>query len=585
VFHSIRWRIAIPYAILIILLMIGVNLYFTRFFRDLYLQDTEMHLVSQARLIREALSPYLAENASPESLDSLASHWAELVDSRVTFIAADGTVSGESHDDRTQMDNHLDRPEIQQALTAEQGLSTRFSRSVGYQMMYLAVPIREDGQVTSFVRVALPLQQIEADLQGLQRTLLGVTVVATALAVLLATLIAQSTSRPIRQLTKAAAQISSGDLQGRLIPASPDEVGQLTQAFNVMAVQLRSQIEALETERSKIALVLQEMTDGVLIADNQGHVQLINPAAENMFEVKRDEAMGRSLAEILRHHQLVELWRKCQETEEQQSTTVELGTRRFYLQCVTTPLSHVLPGSVLLVFQNLTRVRHLETVRRDFISNISHELRTPLASLKALTDTLQDGALEDPPAARRFLQRMETEVDALVHMVSELLELSRIESGRVPLQFKSTDPADILYPAVERLRLQAERADIDLSVEVTGDLPPVLADPTRLEQVMVNLLHNAIKFTPPEGKITVQARRQDGEVIFCVRDTGVGIPAADLPRIFERFYKADRARSSGGTGLGLAIARHMVEAHGGRIWAESVEGKGSSFYFSIPIAI
>ncbi len=351
-----------------------------------------------------------------------------------------------------------------------------------------------------------------------------------------------------------------------------------------MAVQLHSQIEALETERSKMAAVLSEMTDGVLIADGQGRVQLLNPAAEHMFGVRASEAMGRTLAEVLRQHQMVELWQKCHQSGETQSATIELTGNRLYLQAVATPLGESLPGSILLLFQNLTRIRQLETVRRDFISNISHELRTPLAALKALTDTLQEGALDDPPMAHRFLERMETEVDSLSLMVSELLELARIELGRVPLQLGAVAPSDLIAGAVERLRLQAGRSGLNLTIECPENLPPVLADYSRLEQVIVNLLHNAIKFTATGGSITVGAQPAGEAVRFFVQDSGVGIPAEDMPRIFERFYKADRARSGGGTGLGLAISRHLVEAHGGEIWAESEEGKGSRFSFVIPAA-
>jgi two-component system phosphate regulon sensor histidine kinase PhoR len=242
-----------------------------------------------------------------------------------------------------------------------------------------------------------------------------------------------------------------------------------------------------------------------------------------------------------------------------------------------------------LVFQDLTRLRQLETVRRDFISNISHELRTPLAALKALTETLQDSALDDPPSARRFLAQIELEVDSLSQMVTELLELSRIESGRVPLHFIGKQPQDIAHAAVERLSLQAARAGLTISVDVSPDLPQVLVDPIRIEQVLVNLLHNAIKFTQQGGKVTVSARADDSkmpveQIIFSVIDTGAGISSIDLPRVFERFYKTDRARSGSGTGLGLAIARHLVEAHGGRIWVESQVGKGSTFFFSLKLA-
>jgi two-component system phosphate regulon sensor histidine kinase PhoR len=253
---------------------------------------------------------------------------------------------------------------------------------------------------------------------------------------------------------------------------------------------------------------------------------------------------------------------------------------------IVTSLETAEEQSCLVILQDLTRIRRLETVRRDFISNISHELRTPLASLKALVETLHDSALEDPPAARRFLDRADQEVDALSQIVQELLELARIESGKVPLRLAPAAVEEIVRPPVERLRHQADRNQLQLTVDLAAELPPVLADAGRAQQVVTNLVHNAIKFTPAGGQIVVQADRDldRGMLTISVRDTGVGFPAAEAERIFERFYKGDRARSGGGTGLGLAIARHLVLAHGGRIWARSKEGKGSTFYFSLPLA-
>ena len=378
-----------------------------------------------------------------------------------------------------------------------------------------------------------------------------------------------------------------GEGDKRLIPPTRDEVGQLTRAFNSMAVRLQAEFENLDTERAKLASVLQQMTDGVVMVDPEGQVQLINLAAEKIFGVPASEALGDSLVKFVRHHQLIDLWRKCRETNEEQVSSYEFGQYHLFLQVVAIPFTNILEGNVLLLFQDLTQVRRLETIRRDFISNISHELRTPLASLKALVETLLGGALEDPPVARRFLGRMENEVDSLTQMVQELLELTRIESGRVPLQLETVEPADLVNSAIERLHLQAERAGLTFSVEIPENLPEVLADSPRLEQVLVNLLHNAIKFTPEGGEIfvAVEPGQADEEMVrFVVTDTGVGIPEEDLPRIFERFFKADRARAGGGTGLGLAIARHLVQAHRGNIWAESVEGKGSTFFFDIPKA-
>jgi two-component system phosphate regulon sensor histidine kinase PhoR len=321
------------------------------------------------------------------------------------------------------------------------------------------------------------------------------------------------------------------------------------------------------------------MTDGVIIADAQGMVQFANPAAGRLFQTSN--LTNRSLAEVVRHHQLVEAWRRCQQTRQLQSESVELPTRHQFLQLVVIPDQHS-SGSLLLV-QDLTRVRRLETVRRDFISNLSHELRTPLASLQALTETLQDGALDDPPAARRFIDQIQIEVDALTQMVTELLELSRIESGRLSLDLKLVAPCDLLESASRRMILQTERANLSLRIECADDLPKVNIDLQRLEQVLVNLIHNAVKFTRAGGEIVLLAEAADGFLRFAVRDTGMGIPADDLPRIFERFYRVDRSRTGTGTGLGLSIAKHIVEAHQGKIWVESMEGRGSTFYFSIPV--
>lgn len=335
----------------------------------------------------------------------------------------------------------------------------------------------------------------------------------------------------------------------------------------------------LEAERSRLATVLDQITDGVLIADAQGLIQFANPAAGRLFQFANP--INHSIAEVVRHHQLVEAWRRCQQTRQMQSESVEVPTRHQFLQLVVIPDQHT-SGSLLLV-QDLTRIRRLETVRRDFVSNLSHELRTPLASLRALAETLQEGALDDPPAARRFVDQIQIEVDALTQMANELLELSKIESGRFSLSLTPAAPGDLLSSAARRMQVQAERAHITLRVECADNLPSVEVDSQRLEQVLVNLIHNAVKFTRPGGEVTLLAEPVGGEVQFAVRDTGVGIPADEVSRIFERFYRVDKSRTGSGTGLGLSIGKHIVEAHKGKIWAESVEGQGSTFFFSIPI--
>jgi len=371
----------------------------------------------------------------------------------------------------------------------------------------------------------------------------------------------------------------SSRIRAENIPTKISELENISSAISSLVSTFDLQHSTLDAERARLATVLDQMTDGVLIADAQGYIQFANPAVARLFQTINP--VNRSITEVIRSHQLVEAWRRCQQTREMQSETVEVPTRHQFLQLVVIPDSHS-SGSLLLV-QDLTHIRRLETVRRDFISNLSHELRTPLASLKALAETLQDGALDDPPAARRFIDQIQIETDALTQMVTELLELSKIESGRLSLDLQPAAPCDLLNSASKRMQMQAERAGLTLRVDCANDLPKVKIDSQRLEQVLVNLIHNAVKFTRAGGEVTLFAESSIGEIRFAVRDTGIGIPSEDVSRIFERFYRVDKSRTGSGTGLGLSIAKHIVEAHGGRIWAESVEGRGSTFYFSIPI--
>jgi two-component system phosphate regulon sensor histidine kinase PhoR len=584
-FRSIRWRIAISYGLLILGAMLVLTLYVSDQVRSARLAELEDQLLADASLMADNVEALLLDQDCGEELDTRVQHWAESLGMRVTVMGANGVVLSESDEDPAQMDNHLYRPEVQQALAKGEGSSIRNSQTVGYEMMYAAVPVLDPDQeeVVGFMRVALPLQQVEASVSRLRQTVVTAGLATAALAVFLAIFIAERTVRPVRRLTRVANRLAEGDLNARLFPTTRDEVGQLTQAFNEMAEQLRDKVVVLAAERGRLAAVLEHMADGVLITDDNGRVQLINPAAAQLLNTDEETALGLSYAQVVRHHQLIELWRRCQERGEEQVEAMEISYERLFLQAIVTPFQQAEADGYLVILQDLTRIRRLETVRRDFISNISHELRTPLAGLKALVDTLRDGAMQDPPAAQRFLNRMENEVDVLTQMVQELLELSRIESGQVPLRLIPTSVPEILVPPIERLRPQAERAQLEINVELSPSLPLVLADLERIRQVATNLVHNAIKFTPAHGTITVLAESTEDEVIISVSDTGVGIPADDLSRIFERFYKADRARSGGGTGLGLSIAKHIVQGHGGRIWAKSVEGQGSVFYFALPV--
>jgi two-component system phosphate regulon sensor histidine kinase PhoR len=349
-----------------------------------------------------------------------------------------------------------------------------------------------------------------------------------------------------------------------------------------MAAKLKEMVGLLTTERDKMTAILSNMADGILVVGGAGEVTMINRAAERIFQFSADKKLGHTFIEVVHDHEIDGILQKSLKTGEQQMGVVEIEPGRQLLGVVATPIVGT-RGCVVLL-QDLTEMRRLEKVRRDFIANISHELRTPTASLRVLAETLQEGAIDDPIVAKGFLDKINVETDRLAQMVSELSDLSRIESGEVSLKKEPIDIGEVVALVVERLKPQADRAGLSLAVDIPSGLPRALADKERVEQVLVNLLHNAVKFTHSGGRIICVAKIEGDNMLISVMDTGVGIPVDDLPRIFERFYKADKARAGGGTGLGLAIAKHIVESHSGKIWAESIEGKGSTFTFTLPIA-
>jgi two-component system, OmpR family, phosphate regulon sensor histidine kinase PhoR len=387
----------------------------------------------------------------------------------------------------------------------------------------------------------------------------------------------------IGQIKDAMGRFGEGDLEARPTLIVGGDLRPLADEFSRMADRLSQVLRSSTLERSQMAAVFEQMHDGIILTDESGRIGSINLAAARLFNTTREDAIGRSLIEVTRDYELHNALRK--------SIEVRSGPRQVSLWVSAVPDPAGGPPSGLVVLQDITEVRQLERVRRDFVANIGHEFRTPLASIKLMAETLHTAIQDDPERAHEFLRRIDVEVDGLTDLVRELLELSRIESGQIRLVREGVNIARLIDHAAGRLRPHAERAGLHLTVHNEDEIPTVWADPTRIEAVTVNLLHNAIKFTPPGGRVTVTSKREGGEIIVSVADTGQGILPEDLPRIFERFYKGDTSRTrrgeqkagEGGTGLGLAIAKHTIQAHGGRIWAESHYGDGSTFYFTLPI--
>lgn len=581
--RTILWRFAIPISLLFGAIIIALSVFITNSTKRNYEDDLYETLIAQAKLLESELTKEILVPGSQFALDSLVTRYSSNLGCRVTIIQSDGTVIADSESDPLIMDNHFSRPEVRQAINSGVGSEVRYSKTTAVDMLYVAIKhILETGDII-IIRMAVAMDEIDNRVTQINRVIWYGGLAAISLAFLITFLITRRTIRPLVQLTKAAESIAAGNYDD--IPRSNfrNEIGVLTQAFNHMSLQIQNQLAALDTEKRKFSKIVDQMADGIVIVDSEGKVVLLNPAARSMLSDIKEVENGKSLAQTIRYYQIVELYNKTIDTRNPQSAYIELQRTQKYVHIISSILEGTETFGVLMLFQDMTQQRNLERMRQEFVSNVSHELRTPLASMRALNETIERSFESDPSSSKYFLSKMGVEIEKLDQMVMELLDLARIESGRVQLKKTIGNIPQILEQSVNRMKMQAERAGIEIGSQCSETLPGVMMDVERIEQVLVNLIHNAIKFTPPDGKIILSAEVEKDSIIIHVNDTGMGISEEDLPRIFERFFKTDPARSTGGTGLGLSIAKHVIEAHGGKIWVESVVGVGSTFSFTLPI--
>lgn len=579
--RSIKWRFIVPFVLIILAVVTVLLVLYTRQYRNLYYEDTRATLTSEANLLASEIALLPREASDPQALTDLVQRFSDNLNARVTVIQPDGKVIAESDATAEMMVNHLNRPEVQEVVAGGIGYNVRYSTTFKTEMIYVAVAQLSNGELANIIRLAKPLEIVNARLEMIRRAILLSGLAAILLATLVTFFAAKRTTRPIVELTEAAKRITSGDYSNIPEPGADNEINDLTRAFSKMAIQIQDQISTISGQNANLETIVDRLMDGLIIVRRDGKIDLINRTARLMFGVDAPEGKSADFVKTLQQYQLVELWQKTVNDKKDQNMYIELKNQGKYLLGMSTFLGTVQEGTVLILLQDRTKNRDLEEMRQTFVSNVSHELRTPLTTMKALSETLQQCVRKDPDSAERFITLMDVEIDKLTQMVLELLELSRIESGRVEMVMINKDVADLLYGPVERMRMQADRAGLDLQMVVPEGLPQIKVDAERMERVLINIIHNAIKYTRPGGLITVSAEQAEDEIILRVKDTGEGIDEKDLPRIFERFYKTDQARASGGTGLGLAIAKHIVEAHQGRIWVESQKGFGSVFSIAV----
>jgi two-component system, OmpR family, phosphate regulon sensor histidine kinase PhoR len=518
---------------------------------------------------------FRVQNDHQHSLQQMATEEAQITETRVTIIARDGVVLADSEADPKTMENHAGRPEIAAALGGNVGSSTRLSHTVGIEFLYLAVPSGD-----KIVRLAYPLSSIQQHIADIRSNLMRATILALLLALVLAVVIAEVISRRLRRIVRFAEQVAAGDLSARIAETSGDEIAQVAMALDRTARRLEENFAAVRESRSELEALLNSMTDGVIAVSPDMKVRWANHAIASI--VHQQVRIGASVIEVLRHPDFLATLGAALKSKHRESTIAASlsGRRSFLVNAEPLP-----DGGVVSVLHDISEVERVEKTRRDFIANVSHELRTPLTSIRGYAETLieSDGLLND--SAREFLQVIRRNAERMGRLTEDLLVLARVESGEEKLDLRPHDARQLLAESASSMQENARAADVELTVENIPDWL-VMADSYAVHQVFGNLISNALRYAQSGKKIIIGAHEQAGGIEFFVRDFGPGIASEHLPRIFERFYRVDKARSreSGGTGLGLAIVKHIVLNHGGAVRVESTVGHGTTFFFLLPKA-
>ncbi len=548
----------------------------------------ENSLVTRAQLISEFIPGETIKQKNIALIQPLIIKTKQNTDARITVIAKDGIVLGDSESDPVAMENHRARPEVIDALSGKPGFSSRYSYTLSKTMLYAAIPAKTGtGEIMGVIRLALPLSTVKnLTINILPNLWLGL-MVALVLTIILGYISAYFVTQPIREINRTTQKAAQGDLLQKINITTKDEIGNLAGSLNKMFQQLQERMDEINQEKNKLTTVMASMTEGVIACDNEGRVLLLNQASENLFSVKAEDCRGKIFLEAIRNNDLDTVIAQVLSSGQplREEIPILLPVQKTFL-IQASPLSHEgqITGAVL-VLHDITELKRLENNRREFISNVSHELKTPLTSIKGFIETLLGGALEDKNNNRRFLTIIQEHAGRLGKLIDDILVLSGLESREVGLTGGPVDIKSLIQATMDTLTPQLTNKRITWKLESKGTIPAVQADQDKIKQVLLNLLDNAIKFNKENGIITISVETLPGTLKISISDNGTGIPEKDLPRIFERFYRVDKARSRdlGGTGLGLSIVKHIIEAHHGRVGVESVEEKGSTFWFTLPL--
>jgi two-component system phosphate regulon sensor histidine kinase PhoR len=601
--RKLIWQLYPSYLAVTLVCLVAVTAYCSHCFRREYYTQVREELNDLADLAAEEVRVVLAAGGT-DDLDSLCKQLAQAGNGgpRLTLIDPSGKVIGDSFENPAVMENHAARPEIMQALQRNTGSSIRLSPTLGQQMMYVAVAVKEQDEPVAVVRMASPLTEINGVLDGIYLHILWAGLVIAAGAAALSLLISRRLSQPIVGIQHIAERFAAGELERRVPTPASAELAALADSLNKMAAQLGERIATITEQRNKLDTILSSMAEGVFAVDEKGRIVSVNPAAAGLLGIDPAQAQGRPVEEVIHHPDLQEFVRQTladllpgetgiflsiggRETPMAKERVWESG-RSFSVHGARLTDARGRRSGAVIVLNDMTRIRRLENVRRDFVANVSHELKTPVTSIQGFVEALVEGGIQDPAEVKKYLDIVARHASRLNAIIEDLLTLSRLEETgeRRALTFTANPVRPVLTEAIHLSAVRADEKRITIDLACPDDLEARI-NPPLLEQAVMNLIDNAVKYSPPGSRVRVEASRHEGEVVIAVRDEGCGIAPEHLSRIFERFYVVDKSRSRklGGTGLGLAIVKHIAQAHGGRVTVESAPGRGSTFTLHLPI--
>ncbi len=581
------WHLFPYYVITIILSLTAVTWYASGALRQFFLAQTRNDLEARAHLVEKQISQYLAP-LDQLAVDFICKAIGSSAATRITVILPTGRVIGDTEENPSRMDNHAKRPEIAQALAGSIGTAIRFSATVQQRLMYVAIPVKHNDKSAAIIRTSIPITSIDQTLHAVQlKIAIGgflIAIIATGISFY----ISRRISKPIQKMKSGATRFAQGDLSHRLPSPDTEELAGLTESLNAMASQLNDRIQTIINQRNEVEVILSSMVEGVIAIDTKDNIISINAAAAKMFNSTVDYLKNRSVQEALRNPPLQKIIQQALSTNmivEGDINLYQNEEREIHVHSSPLKDAQENPIGLLVVLQDVTQLRRLENIRREFVANVSHEIKTPLTAIKGFVETLRHNDVENIEESHRFLDITLKHVNRLNAIVEDLLSLSRIEQEgeKKAIQFKESRLRDVMQTAIQVCQSKAEAKNISVELECPENTTAKI-DRQLIEQAAVNLLDNAIKYSEDESLVQVSVVSENGQLALNFKDHGIGIASNHLPRLFERFYRVDKARSRklGGTGLGLAIVKHIAQVHGGSVTVDSTPGKGSKFTLYLP---